>query len=153
MSPRSSKDPEDPRALFEAAVAALEDGDERILQSKSARQAPGGAGRDGDERGGPRRGPSKGPPRLDRRLRAGEDVSRRVDLHGLARSAAIEKLQRFLRAGRPGELLLVIHGKGSGVLAQAVREALDRHPQVAEHVPAPPRLGGAGARIVRLRSR
>lgn len=153
MSRRSSKDADDERALFEDAIAALEDGRERIVRSKFGRQAPAGARKATDESGEWRRRPPHRPPRLSRRLRAGEDVSERLDLHGLDRSAAIEKLQRFMRAAHPGELLLVIHGKGSGVLAHAVREALDRHPQVAEHVPAPARLGGAGARVVRLRSR
>jgi DNA mismatch repair protein MutS2 len=45
----------------------------------------------------------------------------------------------------------VVHGRGEQILAGVVARFLDRHPRVREHVEAPPRWGGAGARLVRLR--
>ncbi|HVS15124.1 MAG TPA: Smr/MutS family protein [Thermoanaerobaculia bacterium] len=97
-----------------------------------------------------------GPPRLERRLRRETAIPARLDLHGCDRNDAVERLRGFLREvarRRPApELVLVIHGKGARVLARAVRDVLDADPRVAEHVQAPRRLGGEGARVARLRS-
>ena len=151
------------RALFEAAIAELERDQGAMLLRKAgvppARKRRGGeppavASRSrrapSPESG---RAPSSAPARLGRRLRAGEEVALRVDLHGLERAAALGALARFVREAPSGALALVIHGKGQGILARAVREALDRSPRVAEHVEAPVRLGGRGARVIRLRTR
>jgi DNA mismatch repair protein MutS2 len=42
----------------------------------------------------------------------------------------------------------IIHGIGSGVLRQAVREALERHPNVQSFRPGEPHEGRDGATIV-----
>jgi DNA-nicking Smr family endonuclease len=47
--------------------------------------------------------------------------------------------------------VLVVHGRGQGILEAVVIGELDHHPLVTEHLRAPPRWGGAGARFVRLR--
>jgi DNA-nicking Smr family endonuclease len=86
-------------------------------------------------------------------LRRGEvDPAARLDLHGLREEVAIDRLRRLLSASS-GEVVLVIHGKGAGILRAAVIAELDRHPRVAEHVVAPRAMGGAGARLARLRGR
>ena len=73
-----------------------------------------------------------------------------VDLHGLDRDQAAARLRRFLSTAA-GETVLVIHGRGAGIVRAAALAELDRHPRVAEHLPAPRHLGGDGARLVRLR--
>jgi DNA-nicking Smr family endonuclease len=98
-----------------------------------------------------------GSARLERRLRAEDAIPARLDLHGCDRGVALERLRAFLgevaRCSPPPELVLVIHGKGERVLARTVRDALDADPRVAEHVAAPRRLGGEGARVARIRLR
>jgi DNA-nicking Smr family endonuclease len=101
--------------------------------------------------------------RLLKRLRAGEyAVQAHVDLHGLTREDARERVARFLtesrRAGR--RCVLVVHGRGLHskdqipVLKQAVRTWLERG-QTARAVlaftTARPVDGGAGAVYVLLR--
>ena len=78
-----------------------------------------------------------------------------IDLHGDSREQAEKRLRTFLRAEqhKRSEIVLVVHGKGLGILATEVRDVLDAEPSVAEHVPAPPGWGGEGARMVRLRNR
>jgi DNA-nicking Smr family endonuclease len=101
--------------------------------------------------------------RLLKRLRAGEyAVQAHVDLHGLNREEARERVSRFLldsrRAGR--RCVLMVHGRGHHskdsipVLKQAVRSWLERG-QIARLVlafaTARPSDGGAGAVYVLLR--
>lgn len=78
-----------------------------------------------------------------------------IDLHGDSREQAEKRLRTFLRAEqhKRSEIVLVVHGKGLGILATEVRDVLDAEPSVAEHVPAPPAWGGEGARMVRLKNR
>ena len=138
--PRSAE-----RELFERALAELEElRSEDVLRAKAGTESPSTPPAEAGRR-----------PRLGRRLRAQPEVDERIDLHGCDRAAAGERLGAFLgelaRRGSPPELVLVIHGKGERVLARAVRDALDADPRVAEHVVAPRRLGGEGARVARLR--
>jgi DNA-nicking Smr family endonuclease len=89
--------------------------------------------------------------RFDKRLARGEvEPGATLDLHGLDREAAMERLRRFISSVSV-EVVLVIHGRGLGILEAATVAELDRHPRVAEHLPAPGDLGGQGARLVRLR--
>lgn len=75
-----------------------------------------------------------------------------VDLHGMTVLVALDVLRQFLgdewTKGR--RTLLVIHGKGSGKLKKAVWSFIERHSHVDTIEPAPPRLGGGGAIVVRL---
>ncbi len=103
--------------------------------------------------------------RLLRRLARGEfPVEARCDLHGMTRAEADAALERFLRealaAGR--RTVLVIHGRGAhapdgrAVLRAFVRDWLSasaRRGSVLAFSSAPPRLGGPGATLVRLRRR
>lgn len=78
-----------------------------------------------------------------------------IDLHGDSREQAETRLRNFLRAEQQkrSETVLVVHGKGLGILATEVREVLDAEACVAEHVGAPPAWGGDGARVVRLKNK
>ena len=101
--------------------------------------------------------------RLLRRLRAGEyAVQGHVDLHGLTREEARERVARFLldsrRAGH--RCILIVHGRGNHskdsipVLKQAVRTWLERGQfarTVLAFATARPSDGGAGAVYVLLR--
>lgn len=75
-----------------------------------------------------------------------------VDLHGLFADEAIERLERAindaLEAGH--ERLLVVHGKGTGILRREVREALKYHPNVATFQFATLQEGGEGATMATL---
>jgi DNA-nicking Smr family endonuclease len=139
---RSSHEPEgrDPRrdhaadrALFEQAVDRLGDGD-------IDKHGEDGAG---DDVGRPARF-------AKRVLRGDVEPAASIDLHGLDRDEAAARLRRFL-ASAPGEAILVIHGRSGGIVRAAAIAELERHPRVAEHLPAPRRFGGDGARLVRLR--
>jgi DNA-nicking Smr family endonuclease len=89
--------------------------------------------------------------RFARRVARSEvDPEAVLDLHGLDRETAAARLRRFLSDAR-AETVLVVHGRGEGILAAVAIDQLDRHPRVAEHVVAPGRWGGAGARLARLR--
>lgn len=84
----------------------------------------------------------------------------RVDLHGLVRSRVRPVLDRALKQALESgcATLLVIHGKGrnsprDGVLGKEAREYLGAHPLAGSIAQAPPRLGGQGALIVRVRLR
>ena len=76
-----------------------------------------------------------------------------VNLLGYTVEDAEEELERVLdqavRAGRT--TLRVIHGYRPGKLKKAVLRYLTRHPAVLRVDPAPPREGGPGASVVRLR--
>ena len=122
------------RALFEQALERL--------------------GADGVDKEGPdsaRRLEPERQARFAKRVAACDSSPRRsVDLHGLDRDQAAALLRRFLSTAA-GETVLVIHGRGAGIVRAAALAELDRHPRVAEHLPAPRHLGGEGARLVRLR--
>jgi DNA-nicking Smr family endonuclease len=135
------RDREADRALFEQAVARLD----RMPPDKAGLPAPG-TGRGGAAASGRRA-------RFSRRLARGEALPEtRIDLHGLDRDTAAARLRSFLSAAERGvEVVLVVHGRGLGILAATVVTELDRHPRVVEHLEAPPQLGGAGVRLVRLR--
>ncbi|MBI4179598.1 Smr/MutS family protein [bacterium] len=79
-------------------------------------------------------------------------ASPQVDLHGLNVEDALSELERAienaLAAGR--NKLLVIHGKGSGVLRQAVWEWLRHDPRVSRFALDYATLDGTGATRVQL---
>ncbi len=77
-----------------------------------------------------------------------------LDLHGFKRGAALVRLDEFIGGNwlRKRHRLRVIHGKGSGVLRDAVREFLQHDDRVQSCQQAPIRLGGSGALIVTLKT-
>jgi DNA-nicking Smr family endonuclease len=128
------RDPAADRALFEQALERL--GIDDIEKEPS----------DAAQRVEPER-----QARFAKRVTRGEvEPAAAVDLHGLDRDQASARLRRFLSTAA-GETVLVIHGRGAGIVRAAALAELDRHPRVAEHLTAPRHLGGEGARLVRLR--
>jgi DNA mismatch repair protein MutS2 len=81
------------------------------------------------------------------------DVPYQLDLRGLRRDEALERLEQYLEdaslVGMPEAR--IIHGKGTGAIRQAVRETLRRSQHVARYTPEPDASGGDGATQVWLK--
>lgn len=79
-------------------------------------------------------------------------VPMELDIRGLRYEEAEQELRRYVDnavlQGR--DRLEIIHGKGEGVLQQAVRNVLSELPIVADYQFAPPESGGFGKTIVTL---
>lgn len=73
-----------------------------------------------------------------------------LDLHGLVVEEAILATYFFLEQQKKKGLksVLIIHGKGSGILKKAVYDAIEKHHLVLDYQVAPLRLGGQGALLV-----
>lgn len=107
------------------------------------------------------RRPDIGPDVLKRLRRGQWSIQAEVDLHGLRRDAARERLAAFLREAMQRGLrcVRVVHGKGLGspgrtpVLKGKVRAWLVQKSEVAAFVQARGSQGGHGALIVLLRGR
>lgn len=82
----------------------------------------------------------------------GPHVSMELDLRGQRAEAALEQFESYLdgafRAGLP--FVRIIHGKGTGALRSAIREALAGHPLVRRFESASPQDGGDGVTIALL---
>ena len=76
-----------------------------------------------------------------------------LDLRGQRADEALDALDRYLDAayltGMP--FVRIIHGKGTGKLRQAVRQALSEHPQVKSYETGQPNEGGDGVTVVKLK--
>lgn len=88
---------------------------------------------------------------LDRAL----TVSPEIHLRGLTVEEALGRLDKYLDDALLAGLgtVRVIHGRGTGVLRQAVAEYLDEHPDVRAHYVAEPAEGGPGVTVVLLGKR
>ncbi len=75
-----------------------------------------------------------------------------LDLRGVRAEEALIEVEKFLdRALRDGlSEVRIIHGKGTGVLRQAVREHLEHHPLAKSFRQETPDQGGSGATAVEL---
>jgi DNA mismatch repair protein MutS2 len=77
-----------------------------------------------------------------------------LDLRGLVVEDALVELERRLdaafAAGLP--MIRVIHGKGTGRLREAIRQALDGHPLVASYEAGHSAEGGEGVTVVKIAS-
>lgn len=75
-----------------------------------------------------------------------------LDLRGQTTEEALDKLERYLDsaylAGLPW--VRIIHGKGTGKLRQAVRQALSGHPQVKSFELGGEKEGGEGVTVAKL---
>jgi len=82
----------------------------------------------------------------------GPPVSMELDLRGRRADDALEQFESYLdsafRAGLP--FVRIIHGKGTGALRAAIREALNGHPLVRKFESAAPNEGGEGVTIALL---
>jgi DNA mismatch repair protein MutS2 len=76
-----------------------------------------------------------------------------IDLHACTLELALSRTEEFLLRchGKKFRKVLVIHGKGSGVLKEGVRKYLTHHPLVAQIDEAERQHGGSGAVMVLLR--
>jgi DNA mismatch repair protein MutS2 len=79
-------------------------------------------------------------------------ISNELDLHALTVDEAIMKLDRYLHdAFRSGYYTVrIVHGKGTGILRNAVRQYLDGHSLVKSYRWGEPREGGIGVTVVEL---
>src|SRR5262245_44780535 len=81
------------------------------------------------------------------------DVPFQLDLRGLRRDDALERLEQYLEdaslLGMPEAR--IVHGKGTGAIRQAVRETLRRSQHVARFAPEADAQGGDGATQVWLK--
>lgn len=79
-------------------------------------------------------------------------AAKEVDLRGLTVEEALLEVEAALKEalalGLPS--LRLLHGKGTGVLRQAIREALKRNKRVRAFYDAPPHEGGHGVTVVEL---
>jgi DNA mismatch repair protein MutS2 len=77
-----------------------------------------------------------------------------VDLRGLMSEDALDKMERYLEqaflSGLP--FVRIIHGKGTGRLRQAVREALRGHEYVKSFEEGGDKEGGEGVTVAKLKS-
>ena len=93
-------------------------------------------------------------PQSDAAVRAPHPASPGLELHlrGQVVEDALVDMDRYLDtaylAGLPW--VRIVHGKGSGKLRRAVREALKHHPLVETYDKAPEHEGGDGVTLVRL---
>ena len=76
-----------------------------------------------------------------------------LDLRGQRVDEAIDSLQHFLDDAQllSEKELRILHGKGFGILKQAIREHLQANPNVRTFHPEPVELGGDGVTVVLLR--
>ena len=98
-------------------------------------------------------------PDVTRKLRRGDwSIQRQLDLHGLRRDEARERLSFFIREAHKHGIrcVRVVHGKGLGspgkapVLKSRVHSWLVQKKEVLAFVQAKPADGGAGALVVLL---
>jgi DNA mismatch repair protein MutS2 len=75
------------------------------------------------------------------------DVPFQLDLRGLRRDEALERLEQYLEDAALVGLsqARIVHGKGTGAIRQAVRETLRGSQYVARFAPEPDSSGGDGA--------
>lgn len=78
-----------------------------------------------------------------------------LDLHGMTVAQAMNALLDFLQAElkRGSKTVLVIHGKGSGALRDAVWTLIEEHSAVLDFQIASAKFGGSGALVVRLNNK
>lgn len=75
-----------------------------------------------------------------------------LDLRGQISEQALDNLEKYLdRAYLSGlPFVRIIHGKGTGVLRQVVREALNGHPMITSYKPGTEKDGGDGVTTAKL---
>lgn len=86
---------------------------------------------------------------LDIQYSKANAVSGELDIHGMRAAAAADEVRKYLDnavlAGLPS--VRILHGRGTGVLRQIVREALQEYPYIANYQYAPFDEGGEGVTV------
>lgn len=79
-----------------------------------------------------------------RQARRRDKIDGALDLHGLFAEQAIERLLSFIarEKARGSKTLLIVHGKGSGVLKNAVWAIAETNPTIEDFQVAPGKYGG-----------
>jgi DNA-nicking Smr family endonuclease len=95
---------------------------------------------------------SKTPTRKTPLSQKRDNIDAHIDLHGLFAEEAVNRLLRFIanEKARGSRVLLVVHGKGSGVLKNAVWSIAETNAAVDDFQVAPGKHGGEGAIIMRI---
>ena len=95
------------------------------------------------------------PARGSVKLPVGESPGMELDLRGQVSEEAILQLDQYLDKAYLARLpwVRIIHGKGSGVLRQTVREELHRHPMVSSYRSGQAGEGGDGVTVATLVSK
>jgi DNA mismatch repair protein MutS2 len=77
-----------------------------------------------------------------------------LDIRGQRADDALDQLERYLDAAYLASLpfVRVIHGKGTGKLRKAVREALGAHPHIRSFEPGRANEGGDGVTVAKLKT-
>jgi DNA mismatch repair protein MutS2 len=83
---------------------------------------------------------------------AAESPGMELDLRGQVTEEALLRLDQYLDQAFLAQLpwVNIIHGKGSGTLRQAVRQALRDHPLIASFRPGEAGEGGEGVTVAKL---
>jgi DNA mismatch repair protein MutS2 len=88
----------------------------------------------------------------ERSIRLPQSPGMELDLRGMRADDALDKLDRYLDAavysGTP--FVRIIHGKGTGKLRDAVREALRDHPSVKSFEGGADKEGGEGVTVAKF---
>jgi len=86
------------------------------------------------------------------KLPAAESPGMELDLRGQVAEEALIELDKYLDQAFTAHLpwVRIIHGKGSGVLRQTVRQALSGHAQVSSYRPGEGSEGGEGVTVAKL---
>jgi DNA mismatch repair protein MutS2 len=86
------------------------------------------------------------------RLPTIESPGMELDLRGQVTDEALLRLDQYLDQAFLARLpwVRIIHGKGSGVLRQAVRQKLGEHPQITSYRPGEEGEGGEGVTVAKL---
>jgi len=86
------------------------------------------------------------------KLPAAESPGMELDLRGQIAEEALIELDKYLDQAFSAHLpwVRIIHGKGSGVLRQAVRQELSSHAQVSSYRPGEAGEGGEGVTVAKL---
>jgi DNA mismatch repair protein MutS2 len=79
-------------------------------------------------------------------------IDAKIDLHGMFVEEALRNLNFFLQQElkKGSKKLLVVHGKGSGALRNAVWAYIESHREVDDFQVAIGKMGGEGALLVRI---
>jgi DNA mismatch repair protein MutS2 len=84
-----------------------------------------------------------------------ESLPMDLDLRGLTAEEGVARMRHYLdravQAGLP--FVRLIHGKGTGALRRAIREAIKSDPAVLSFEPGLDGEGGDGVTVVRLKQR
>lgn len=70
--------------------------------------------------------------RLPKSIKNLPDEDIRVDLHGMTCDEATNEVEGIINSASSGDRILIIHGKGTGILRDHIRKYLNIHSKVAK---------------------